>query len=120
VYTIHRVVVGMKVELVQVDYRNTDVFPVHKEVEASIAWVYVVPDLVGDMVAKHKVGPSEEHADPEVSSMPWVAQRLVNSSWGVYYQDQVGRSLLPEAVFSHTPRWWNIAVPNQGNVRVQW
>jgi len=96
---IRRVVVGMKVELVQVDYHNTDVSLVHKEVEASIVSVYVVPDLEGGMVAKHKVGPSAEHGDPEVSSTPWVAQRLVYSSWEVYYQDQVERSSLQEAVF---------------------
>jgi hypothetical protein len=54
-----QVVVGTKVELVQVDHRNTDVALVHMEVEASTAWVYVDPDLVDDTVAKHKVGPSE-------------------------------------------------------------
>ena len=67
---IRQVVVGMKVELVPVDYHNTDVFPVHKEVEASTAWVYVVPDLEGGTVAKRTVGPSAEHGDPEVSSTP--------------------------------------------------
>jgi hypothetical protein len=94
-----QVAVGTKVELVQVDHRSTDVALVHMVAEASTAWVYVVPDLVDDMVAKHKVGPSAEHGDPEVSSMPWAAQHLVCSSWEVCYQDQVGRWSLPEAVF---------------------
>jgi hypothetical protein len=87
-----RVVVGMMVELVQVDHRNTDVALVHMEVEASTAWVHVFQDLEGDMVAKHTVGPSAEHGDPEMSSMPWVARRRVNLSWEVYYQDQAVRS----------------------------
>jgi hypothetical protein len=87
-----QVAVGTKVELVQVDHRNTDVALVHMEVEASTALPCVVPDLVDDMVAKHKVGPSAEHADPEVPSMPWMAQRLMNSSLEVCYQDQVVKS----------------------------
>jgi hypothetical protein len=87
-----QVAVGTKVELVPVDHRNTDVALVHMEVEASTALPCVFQDLEGDMVAKHKVGPSAEHGDPEVSSMSWVAQRLVCSSWEVCYQDQVVKS----------------------------
>jgi hypothetical protein len=82
----------MKVELVQVDHRNNDVALVHKVVGASTAWVHVFQDLEGDMVAKRTVGPSVEHGDPEMSSTPWVAQRLTCLSWEVYYQDQAVRS----------------------------
>ena len=77
--TIRRVEVGRKVELVPVYHRNTDVSLVHIEVEASTAWVHVVPDLADDMVAKRMVGPSAEHGDPEVSSMPWVAHLTCSS-----------------------------------------
>ena len=91
-YMIRRVVVGTKVELVPVYHRNTDVALVRMEVEASTASVHVVPDLVDDTVARRTVGPSEKHGDPEVSSMSWVAQRLVCSSWEVCYQDQVVKS----------------------------
>lgn len=94
-----QVAVGTKVELVQVDHRNTDVALVHMEVEASTALPCVFQDLVDDMVARRTVGPSAEHGDPEVSSKPWVARRLTCSSWEVYYQDQAGRWSLPEAVF---------------------
>jgi hypothetical protein len=65
---IRQVVVGKKVELVQVDHRNTDVVLVHKGVGASTASQYVFPDLVGGMVAKHKVDPSAELVVHEVSS----------------------------------------------------
>jgi hypothetical protein len=75
-----QVAVGTKVDLVQVDHRNTDVALVHKEVEVSTASVYVSPDLVDDMAARRTVGPSAKHGDPAVSSMPWMAQRLTCSS----------------------------------------
>ena len=89
----------MKVELVPVGHRNTDVALVHREVEANIAWAYDVPDPEDDKVARHTVDSSAAPVVHEVSSMPWTVQRLMCLSWEVYCQDQVERWSLPEAVF---------------------
>jgi len=63
-------VVDMKVELVPVGHRNTDVALVHREVEANIAWAYDVPDPEDDKVARHTVDSSAAPVVHEVSSMP--------------------------------------------------